>query len=44
MNSSVVYLGRSSVPLLDAYTYPKVLKVNENWVFSMVSTLIRMVG
>jgi hypothetical protein len=33
MNSSIVYLGRSSVPLLDACTYPKVLKVDENWVF-----------
>jgi hypothetical protein len=44
MNSSIVYLGRSSVPLLDACTYPKVLIVDENRVFPAISTLIQMVG
>jgi hypothetical protein len=39
MNSSIVYLGKSSVPLLDACTYPKVQIVNENWVFPSLSIL-----
>jgi hypothetical protein len=43
MNSSFVYLGRSFVPLLDACTYPKVLIVEENWVFPSLSTLIQSV-
>jgi hypothetical protein len=34
-----VYFGRSSVPLLDACTYPKVQIVDENWVFPSLSIL-----
>jgi hypothetical protein len=44
MNSSIVYLGRSSVPRLDASNYPKVLKIDENWVFSLLSILTLMVS
>jgi hypothetical protein len=39
-----LYLGRSSIPLLDVCTYPKVVKVDENWVFPSLSILIQVVG
>jgi hypothetical protein len=37
MNSLIMGLGRASSPLLEVCTYPKVLKVDENWVFPLLS-------
>jgi hypothetical protein len=44
MNSLIVYLGRSSVPLLDVCNYPKVLIVDENWVFPSLFILIQIIS
>jgi hypothetical protein len=37
MNSSILCLGRASIPLIEVCTFPKVLKVDENWFFPIVN-------
>jgi hypothetical protein len=44
MSSLIMCLGRVSILLLEVRTYPKVLKVDENWVFPSLSILIRTGG